>query len=909
MLDAIKNMAGGKGKTAQKQVDELEALIANAREERGAIGAMLTALASRSAKLAPIQKTLEQVTQRATETSEQVDDLSRRLTAIDTHAQELVELDKRIQTLKEAAGQAEQTTERALGPDGELRKHREAVQQLSSQALQTQASIDTLKKERAALEELRNELKQTLAEVKQSSSQAASVKGELDHVRSLATQLAQDYSRIRETSREAREDTTSAMSTIKDVEKKLGPLAALHEMSERTEERLTALNALAEHVSHKAKALETQQQTVEHAVVQANRLGEMVWNMDVQIAKLNDGLKQAAKAEETIARIEKLSQETNAQLDAANQSRQDATRETVKLEREATTLLDAVRLQLERLSLEKKEFEAFDQRLQTLQTTVTEAEGRLDTLATKDKHLVALTQKVDGLAKRFEDLFTQSEELSKKQIALDGLNDQLGQVDELSKRNLGHMDALRQSSRDLEKIRKEIQDFYKAHADVAQIRDKLAADRLQFQTFSEQMTAFSTRAPELEARLEAVLGKMALVEEGTQKATRLGESVSALDAQLNRVAARLQFVEKLETRLNGLNELSAEVDRKFADQLARQGELDTLKSSCDGLAAQMVDAQHKLESVSVLQTKLLPMTDRVHTLQTDVEKAQARLEEVKRDEADVAEQEKRFVELLAASRGVSTEVAERVRQMQALSEELGRSSTVRDELMADLGRVQERQREVVAHLEATEDQLKRTEKLFKQLDQRRTQLAFAEKKMGAFEARIAELKQSTDEFDKKIQAISQREALVAAVKKEVESIYEISARSKSDLEHVSEHRGELDALKGKVDELLGRIGETDERIAAIDTRRKVVDEVQHKTNAIVHVLDDIRVNLETLGEQKAVIDHVSEKVAQLEFSLQEARNTVRSLQHERELAERIEQSIKQMRTKTARTDEGGKRLA
>jgi len=36
--------------------------------------------------------------------------------------------------------------------DGELRKHREAVQQLSSQAMQTQASLETLKKERAALE-------------------------------------------------------------------------------------------------------------------------------------------------------------------------------------------------------------------------------------------------------------------------------------------------------------------------------------------------------------------------------------------------------------------------------------------------------------------------------------------------------------------------------------------------------------------------------------------------------------------------------------------------------------------------------------------------------------------------------------------------------------------------------------
>jgi hypothetical protein len=82
-----------------------------------------------------------------------------------------------------------------------------------------------------------------------------------------------------------------------------------------------------------------------------------------------------------------------------------------------------------------------------------------------------------------------------------------------------------------------------------------------------------------------------------------------------------------------------------------------------------------------------------------------------------------------------------------------------------------------------------------------------------------------------------------------------------------------------------------------------VDEVQAKANAIVHLLADVRINLETLGEQKVVIDHVAEKVTQLEFTLQEARNTLRTLQHERELAERIEQGIKQLRSRTAAMDE------
>jgi len=80
--------------------------------------------------------------------------------------------------------------------------------------------------------------------------------------------------------------------------------------------------------------------------------------------------------------------------------------------------------------------------------------------------------------------------------------------------------------------------------------------------------------------------------------------------------------------------------------------------------------------------------------------------------------------------------------------------------------------------------------------------------------------------------------------------------------------------------------------------------VQAKTNAIVHVLDEVRINLETVGEHKAVVDQLAEKVAQLEFLLQEARNTLRTLQHERELAERIEQGIKQMRSRSSVPEEG-----
>jgi hypothetical protein len=69
------------------------------------------------------------------------------------------------------------------------------------------------------------------------------------------------------------------------------------------------------------------------------------------------------------------------------------------------------------------------------------------------------------------------------------------------------------------------------------------------------------------------------------------------------------------------------------------------------------------------------------------------------------------------------------------------------------------------------------------------------------------------------------------------------------------------------------------------------------------MLEDVRLNLETLGEQKAVVDHVMDNFNRLTEKVQEAQTTLRSLQTERELAERIERGIKNLRKSATPSDE------
>ena len=78
---------------------------------------------------------------------------------------------------------AQRLAEKITAPDGDLQKHRLAVNQLASQALETQATVDTLRKERASLEELRGQLRISGHEVKQSVEMVTALKGELDAIR------------------------------------------------------------------------------------------------------------------------------------------------------------------------------------------------------------------------------------------------------------------------------------------------------------------------------------------------------------------------------------------------------------------------------------------------------------------------------------------------------------------------------------------------------------------------------------------------------------------------------------------------------------------------------------------------------------------------------------------------------
>ena len=108
--------------------------------------------------------------------------------------------------------------------------------------------------------------------------------------------------------------------------------------------------------------------------------------------------------------------------------------------------------------------------------------------------------------------------------------------------------------------------------------------------------------------------------------------------------------------------------------------------------------------------------------------------------------------------------------------------------MGELARVQASQRDAVSQTKAAEDQLKRVETIYASLEQRRSQLAFAEKRVGAVEARLGSLDGQQQAVEEKIKALADRDAIVAAVRTQVEGVHDSTSFSPAPSAAVSRFR-------------------------------------------------------------------------------------------------------------------------
>src|SRR6185436_3109753 len=301
-----------------------------------------------------------------------------------------------------------------------------------------------------------------------------------------------------------------------------------------------------------------------------------------------------------------------------------------------------------------------------------------------DKQMNAVTRQTESMARRFETLSSQAEALGRKQDVFEGLRAQLSHASDLAKQTGRQVEALQENQRTLNNLRRDLKELTASYTTVTQLGDRLQTEREALEAFGERMSAMSSRAVELDAKMKTVVDQLGLIEQGSAKAAELGRNVQSLDQHLEAVETRLPVLKDVETRLDRLNAVSADVDTRLQEQNARRGEVDAIKAQCDELGERVVEAQHRLETVRFAQARLAPMTTAMDRLEHRIGAAATQIESLSRDEAAMVAQEQRFLELVDASRGVAAQVAERAHDMKRMSDAVSRATHEKDALMTAL---------------------------------------------------------------------------------------------------------------------------------------------------------------------------------------------------------------------------------
>ncbi len=445
-------------------------------------------------------------------------------------------------------------------------------------------------------------------------------------------------------------------------------------------------------------------------------------------------------------------------------------------------------------------------------------------------------------------------------------------------------------------------EFDSCEATYDQVRlhaDELREQKQQFMAFVEQARIFVKDTPALESAIRNLKERVTETGDLAERAVAMRPQIEELGGRLDHLAPRLSFMEQLQSRLSTLHDLSGDIDHRLAAQVDRQADLEQARIACDGLAAQITDAQQKLAALEGAQARLASLPDQMAEIQASLADARQSAATIQHEQDAVVEHKRHLAEIHESAAALFADLGGRFEALQSVHVQLARAEGLKDDLYRHLAQIHGIEREAFERHQEAESLLEQCTARWKQVDERRSDLAAVEQAVAGVDARIQTLDRLTAGLDARITSIAERDRIVEAVKQEVESVHEIARRCHDDIAAIADQRTAVGQTRSDLERLVNALAVTDEKLLDVERRSAAVEEVRRKADTVVRLLDDVRVTLDTVGEQKAVADHVTEMLAQFEDAITEARGTTRALQAERKLAQRIVHSVQEIHARAA----------
>ena len=289
----------------------------------------------------------------------------------------------------------------------------------------------------------------------------------------------------------------------------------------------------------------------------------------------------------------------------------------------------------------------------------------------------------------------------------------------------------------------------------------------------------------------------------------------------------------LEQRATTMDTVEKRPEQQSSQVTDMQAAVETFKrelAALEEVRTQLRQSHREMEGMK-------QSVDHAAALRTELEQIRGVAGQLGDDYAGLRDASREAREGSAAAAEVVQEVEKKLgsfgQRVAEIQTNLDAETRRRDELVQDTARTENDGRALAATIATQVERFALEKTQFEAFEQRmerlveyERQLSFLPERMeefsrtfealtnqaNALQMKQAELAQKSDEFEQKLKALADREPVVSAVKEELDTVHQISAKSKADLQYINEHSEDLSLLRSRLEELLTLTAAAEQKI-------------------------------------------------------------------------------------------------
>jgi chromosome segregation ATPase len=879
---------------------ELQATIAAAKQEQASIEALLKRATEAATMAGQVDKAVRDVAQQVSAVQARIQEFEKGGSALDTMMQRLEQVAQRLGSVEQTQGGAEKRATEVTQAIGDLQSLADGIKATVDQAVNLKQDLERIASPTGPVHDLRIKADDLRERFLNYSHDVLAVREQQEALKTAQQDAVSRYGDVRDGALHLKDEVGDAQTRLAQVEAGLAGLTKVHHAAEKTTQDVQMLNALADSVVQKTRALEKQRDTVERAAQQAERLNDLVWELDAKIKKLEQDSRLIKKTQDGLTDLQEVYRQVESRTGEIRASQQKTTVEAEAFGARLVTLRDEVKQTVARFELEKQGLDSVTQRTGDLRESIADFERRFTDLA-RASHAVAQAQsRGDELVNKLTQLTAEVGRVGEQAERAKALQAQLERAEASGAKLEERLTALSQMQPVVQQVTRDVTDLRAARDDVRDATAQLTAVRAEIERAQQRQAeakGWLETADKTVADLRQQIGAVQALGASVEQVRVAAEQTSAT---VRDIEGRRDYVEQIERRLSLLGTLSGELDGRIKLLEERRAAVVELEGRSDAIRERLTDADRRFEAVQRRVDEIQRIEQRLAAMTAQVDGAEARMGGLTQGLADADARAKVLRELSAWMEKSGSDLEQRQRAVEQATQHLDRAVQVRQGAADTASALEEQVRRLQASLAAAETQTNTLAAFTEQVESKASAIRFAEKRIAQFEDKLANLERLQQGVEGAIAQVTQRQKSVEAVRDEVARVFETAERTIADMRDIAAGRPEVSAARQALEEVRDRARAVDELAASIDRRKESIQLAEQRMARLDALLIEIRASLEQLRAEKVMMDHVTEKASQLTFQSKAAEALIQQLREERDLTTRMRDVVSETRDEEKR---------